>query len=135
MVEVFNALVRSLNNLQDGRIWSRLIGPAVVALLVWLLLAFVLTLVHPFVPESRWLMVHVVLLGAVTHSILVWSTHFAQALLKTSEDLDPRRNQSLRLGLLMLGILAVLREMHRIERALSRSAPICPAFRNPRSSR
>lgn len=40
MVEVFNALVRSLNNLQDGRIWSRLIGPAVVALLVWLLLAF-----------------------------------------------------------------------------------------------
>ena len=40
MVEVFNALVRSLNNLQDGRIWSRLIGPAVVALMVWLLLAF-----------------------------------------------------------------------------------------------
>ena len=40
MVEVFNALVRSLNNLQDGRIWSRLIGRRVVALLVWLLLAF-----------------------------------------------------------------------------------------------
>ena len=76
--------------------------------LVWLLLAFVLTLVHPFVPESRWLMVHVVLLGAVTHSILVWSTHFAQALLKTSEDLDPRRNQSLRLGMLMLGVAIVL---------------------------
>jgi len=40
VVEVFNALVRSLNNLQEGRIWSRLIGPAIVALLVWLLLAF-----------------------------------------------------------------------------------------------
>lgn len=40
MVEVLNALVRSLNNLHDGRIWLRLTGPAVVALLVWLLLAF-----------------------------------------------------------------------------------------------
>ncbi len=40
MVEIFNALVRSLNNLQDRGIWLRLAGPAVVALLVWLLLAF-----------------------------------------------------------------------------------------------
>ncbi|MBI2306621.1 MAG: EI24 domain-containing protein [Rhodocyclales bacterium] len=40
MVEVFNALVRSLNNLQQRGIWLRLAGPAAVALLVWLLLAF-----------------------------------------------------------------------------------------------
>ena len=40
MVDVFNALMRSLNNLQDRGIWLRLAGPAVVALLVWLLLAF-----------------------------------------------------------------------------------------------
>lgn len=40
MVEVFNALVRSLNNLQDRSIWLRLVGPAVVALVVWLALAF-----------------------------------------------------------------------------------------------
>ncbi|MDQ5907735.1 MAG: CysZ protein [Pseudomonadota bacterium] len=40
MIEVFNALVRSLNNLQDRSIWLRLIGPAVVALVVWLALAF-----------------------------------------------------------------------------------------------
>ena len=39
-LKFFNALVRSLNNPQDGCIWSRPIGPAVVALLVWLLLAF-----------------------------------------------------------------------------------------------
>ena len=35
------------------------------------------TLVHPFVPAPRWLMIHLLLLGAVTHSILVWSRHFA----------------------------------------------------------
>ncbi|HND98430.1 MAG TPA: EI24 domain-containing protein, partial [Plasticicumulans sp.] len=40
MVEIFNALMRSLNNLQDRRIWLRLAGPALASLLVWLLLAF-----------------------------------------------------------------------------------------------
>lgn len=40
MVEIFNALTRSLNNLQDRGIWLRLAGPAVVSLIVWLLLAF-----------------------------------------------------------------------------------------------
>lgn len=40
MVEIFNALVRSLNNLADRGIWLRLAGPAVAGLLVWLLLAF-----------------------------------------------------------------------------------------------
>lgn len=40
MIEVFNALMRSLNNLADRGIWLRLAGPAVAGLLVWLLLAF-----------------------------------------------------------------------------------------------
>ncbi|MFA7292779.1 MAG: EI24 domain-containing protein [Rhodocyclaceae bacterium] len=40
MIEIFNALMRSLNNLQDRGIWLRLAGPAVVALVVWLALAF-----------------------------------------------------------------------------------------------
>ncbi len=74
----------------------------------WLVLAALVSLVHPFVPESRWLMVHLVMLGAVTHSVLVWSTHFAQALLKTPDDLDPRRRQSARLGLLMAGVSLVV---------------------------
>lgn len=40
MIEIFNALVRSLNNLAERGIWLRLAGPAVAGLLVWLLLAF-----------------------------------------------------------------------------------------------
>ena len=42
---------------------------------VWLLAALVMTVVHPFVPESRWLMVHLLLLGALTHAVVVWSEH------------------------------------------------------------
>ncbi len=76
--------------------------------LLWLILAVLVSFVHPFVPESRWLMVHLVLLGAVTHSVMVWSTHFTQALLKTPEDLDPRSRQTTRLALLMAGVALVL---------------------------
>ena len=36
-------------------------------------------------------MVHLVVLGALTHAIVVWSTHFTQALLKTPAHLDERR--------------------------------------------
>ena len=75
---------------------------------VWLLLAALMTVVHPFVPSSRWLMVHLVLLGALTHSILVWSTHFTQALLKTPTSIDDRRQQSIRLSLNIVGVTCVL---------------------------
>ncbi|WP_431473251.1 hypothetical protein [Ornithinimicrobium sp. W1665] len=71
-------------------------------------LAVLLTLVHPFLPGSRWLMVHLVLLGALTHSIMVWSTHFTQALLKTRPGLDDRRDQSRRLTLLLVGTTVTL---------------------------
>ncbi len=74
----------------------------------WLIVAALITLVHPFLPGSRWLMVHLVVLGALTHSILVWSTHFTQALLKTDPALDSRRQQSRRLALLAVGTTLVL---------------------------
>ncbi|GGK72382.1 multicopper oxidase domain-containing protein [Ornithinimicrobium pekingense] len=75
---------------------------------LWMVLAVVMTFVHPFVPGSRWLMVHLVLLGALTHSIMVWSTHFTQALLKTAPGLDERRQQNRRLVLLLVGTSTTL---------------------------
>ncbi|HEX6916668.1 MAG TPA: copper oxidase, partial [Phycicoccus sp.] len=74
---------------------------------VWLGLAAVLTLVHPFVPGADWLLVHLVLLGALTHSAMVWSTHFTQALLKTPEAIDDRSRQNRRILLLLVGASAV----------------------------
>src|SRR5699024_9160279 len=47
-------------------------------------------------------------LGAVSHSILVWSQYFAQALLHTPTSPDDRRSQSIRLGLINTGTLVVI---------------------------
>ena len=49
----------------------------------WLAAAGAVALVHPLVPAPRWLMLHLLLLGALGHAILVWSRHFADALLRT----------------------------------------------------
>lgn len=75
---------------------------------IWLGVAVVLSLTHPFLPHANWLMTHAVLLGALTHAAMVWSTHFSQALLKTGPRLDPRRSQAARLALLHVGVVLVL---------------------------
>ncbi|MBM6401428.1 multicopper oxidase domain-containing protein [Phycicoccus sp. MQZ13P-5] len=76
--------------------------------LVWLALAVLVALAHPVVPAAGWLMVHLVLLGAMTHSAMVWSTHFTQALLKTPESLDDRGRQNRRILVLLVGAALVL---------------------------
>jgi nitrite reductase (NO-forming) len=74
----------------------------------WLAATVVVALVHPFVPAPRWLMIHLLLLGAVSHAILVWSRHFADALLHTPQRDGDRRVQSRRLLLLNGGVLVVV---------------------------
>ena len=75
---------------------------------LWLTAALVVVAVGRGLPASDWLVVHLVLLGAVTHAVMVWSTHFAQALLKTPPTVDGRRQQGRRLALLVLGTTLVL---------------------------
>ena len=48
----------------------------------WLLAVVVVALVHPWLPAARWLLLHLVLLGAAGHAILVWSRYFADTLLR-----------------------------------------------------
>lgn len=73
--------------------------------IIWLVAAVVVALIHRFVPDARWLMVHMVVLGAVTHNIMVWSMHFATTLLKVSGDPEA---QNRRLAGLQLGALLVI---------------------------
>ena len=73
----------------------------------WLSAAFVLTITHRWVPSSSWLMVHLVLLGALSHSAMVWSEHFAHTLLRSLPDEAGRRRQGARIGLLAFGSLLV----------------------------
>lgn len=75
---------------------------------LWLLATVVVALIHPVVPAPRWLLIHLLLLGAVTHAILVWSRHFADALLHLPSSDRERRGQSIRLSMSNLGVLLVL---------------------------
>ena len=76
--------------------------------LVWLLALVAVVLAQPFVPAPRWLMIHLLLLGAVTHSILVWSQHFADALLHTRPRPGDPRARAARLLVLNAGVTVVV---------------------------
>ncbi len=76
--------------------------------LFWLTAVVVVSLVHRELPAPRWLMIHLTLLGAVTHSILVWSQHFADALLHTAPSRTAYRTRSVRLLLSNAGAAVVI---------------------------
>lgn len=77
-------------------------------MVVWLVALLVVSLVHPVVPESRWLLIHLLLLGAVTNAIFVWSAHFAEALLRSPGNSGAKRALALRLGLLNVAVVLVV---------------------------
>lgn len=84
--------------------WHVSTGAVVVG---WLLALAVVVLAHPFLPAPRWLMVHLLGLGAASNAILIWSWHFTVALLRLQDD-DVRRGQVRRLVLFNAGALAVV---------------------------
>ena len=63
---------------------------------------------HRWVPEARWVMVHLVTLGLVTNSILLWSQHFTESLLKNRLPESARPRQLARVGLLNAGIVLLV---------------------------
>ena len=87
--------------------WHLRAGAVVMA---WLVAAVSVSLVGLFQPVPHWLLVHLLLLGAVSNAILVWSTHFASALLRLPDE-HGRRGEVIRLGLFNTGALTVLAGM------------------------
>ncbi|MFD6326844.1 multicopper oxidase domain-containing protein [Streptomyces sp. NPDC058442] len=73
----------------------------------WLVLFAVAVLVHPFVPAARWLLVHLLLLGAVSNAVVIWSGHFAASVLRLPEA-DRGAPAALRLAGLNAGAVAVI---------------------------
>ncbi|SNU02546.1 nitrite reductase (NO-forming) [Ruaniaceae bacterium KH17] len=63
----------------------------------WLVLLVAATVVHRDLPEPRWLMIHLLFLGAITHAILTWSQYFSYALLRSRATVSERRAQNARL--------------------------------------
>lgn len=73
----------------------------------YLLSIVVVGAAHPFLPHWRWLLVHLLLLGAATNAIVVWSTHFATAVLRVP-GATSRRGEAARLVVLNAGVAGVL---------------------------
>ncbi|MCY7373263.1 MAG: hypothetical protein LH461_06130, partial [Spirochaetaceae bacterium] len=84
--------------------WHLRTGAVVGAWLIAVVAFSLLDLVHPLPP---WLLVHLLLLGAVSNAILIWSTHFAAALLRLPDE-GNRRREAIRLGLFNTGALTVV---------------------------
>lgn len=74
----------------------------------WLTAAVVVALTHRYVADASWLMLHLVLLGALSHAIFVWSFHFAQTLLRLPATEVQARRQAQRLALLATGSVCVV---------------------------
>ncbi|WP_105036565.1 multicopper oxidase domain-containing protein [Cryobacterium aureum] len=89
------------------KLWHIISGSLVPA---WLAAAVILTLLHRQVPSSGWLLVHLLLLGAVSTAILIWSQHFADTLLR-HKALGDRRSLSWRLSVHTVGAIAVMTGM------------------------
>lgn len=73
---------------------------------IWLALVVIAVFAHPWVSAPRWLMIHLLLLGAVGHAILVWSRYFGDTLLRVPA--TPRPLQNRRLGGYNLGVIIVV---------------------------
>ena len=79
---------------------------ASLVILAWMLAAAIVSLVHRQVPIAAWLMVHLLLLGAVSNALLIWSWHFAQAILRVPP--LTRRAEAIRLAVFNAGAVLVV---------------------------
>lgn len=89
---------------QQPRIARHMTAGALVA--GYLLAAAVVVVAHQLVPVPEWLALHLLVLGAATNAVLVWSRFFAQAVLHARNQSE--RPAQVRLGLLNAGVISVL---------------------------
>ncbi|HEU5428995.1 MAG TPA: hypothetical protein VFU74_19090 [Actinocrinis sp.] len=81
-----------------------MVAAALVA--AYLIAAVVAIAAHRVFPVAQWLALHLLVLGAATNAVFVWSRHFAQALLHAR--LGSETPAHVRLTVLNAGIVAVL---------------------------
>ncbi len=85
--------------------WHRRASKPVSA---WMLLLVLAVFAHPWIPQAIWLLVHMVTLGLITNSILIWSQHFTEALLKHKCSPQDRKKQVSRIYLLNLATVSIM---------------------------
>ncbi|MDN4522748.1 multicopper oxidase domain-containing protein [Mycolicibacterium austroafricanum] len=84
--------------------WHLRVGTVVFA---WLVAVLVVALAHRAIPLSGWLLVHLLGLGAAGNAILIWSRHFADALLRRPP-VPARTAEVLRIAAFNAGAVAVI---------------------------
>ncbi|CPR13200.1 multicopper oxidase [Mycobacterium bohemicum DSM 44277] len=84
--------------------WHLRAGAVVFA---WLAALLVVAVAHRFVPLSGWLLIHLLGLGAASNAILIWSRHFADALLRRPPD-PARTAEVLRIAAFNAGAVTVV---------------------------
>ncbi|MGW3658260.1 multicopper oxidase domain-containing protein [Streptomyces sp. NPDC005151] len=77
-----------------------------VLVAAWVVLALLAASAQQTLPVARWLAIHLFLLGAATTAIVVWSEHFAVAMLHAR--LPDRRWSNARLAGVNTGVLGIL---------------------------
>ncbi len=75
--------------------------------MVWIVLAIGVAVAHRQIPAASWLMTHLLLLGAASTALLIWTAHFAQALGRQPLP-GGTRAQAVRLALHTAGASTVL---------------------------
>lgn len=89
----------------DPRVWHRKVSRPVT---VWMGVFVLVGLVHTFVPDPRWLLIHIFTLGVLTNSIVVWSQNLTERFLQQKLPDSARPAQLLRSRILNAGAVAVL---------------------------
>lgn len=89
-------------------LWHLGVNAIVVA---WLALFAVVGSAHHFLPHAFWLLVHTLLLGAVTNAVVIWSGHFAASVLRLPEA-NRGAPAALRLVCLNAGAVTVIGGMY-----------------------
>ena len=49
---------------------------------VWMAIFLVAGVTHLWIPEYRWVLIHIFTLGVLTNSIVLWSQHFTEKFLR-----------------------------------------------------
>lgn len=115
LFEAIRVRGRNLSASRNPRAVRHTVAGAVVA--AYLLAAAVVVTAHQIAPAPSWLALHLLLLGAATNAVFVWSRHFAQALLHARQGSE--RHAMVRLAVLNAGVAAVLAGVSAAVPALS----------------
>lgn len=100
-----NVISMRTDSTWNSRTWHRKASKPVS---LWLMTLVIAGLIHPILPEYRWVLIHLFTLGVITNAIVIWSQHFTEKFLHQRVDDAKRPAQLLKIRVLNIGIIITL---------------------------